>query len=82
MGELGGLYPLMQDHGIVFMVAGWWGMTDKDVPGLLEGLTSHPGESLRFSDRVHQGMVNQQIDLFLRPDGQIVHTCDGVCDPE
>lgn len=59
MGELGGLYPLMQDHGFVFMVAGWWGMTDKDVPGLLEGLTSHPGESLRFSDRVHQGMVNQ-----------------------
>jgi len=23
-----------------------------------------------------------QIDAFLRPDGKVVHTCSGVCDPE
>ena len=28
------------------------------------------------------GVVREQIDRFLRADGQIEHTCDGPCDPE
>lgn len=36
---------------------------------------------------VHEGVRRlargrEQVDRFLRPDGVIVHTCDGVCDPE
>ena len=24
----------------------------------------------------------RQLEQFLRPDGKVVHTCDGACDPE
>jgi hypothetical protein len=36
---------------------------------------------------VHNGVsavpaAMSQIDIFLHPEGEIVHTCDGVCDPD
>jgi hypothetical protein len=36
---------------------------------------------------VHEGIrrldaAQEQIDLFLRPDGRVMATCDGACDPD
>jgi hypothetical protein len=50
------------------------------LPGIL---ASPPQEE----NPVHEGVrkldaVNKQIDMFFNPDGKIVQTCDGVCDPE
>lgn len=44
-------------------------------------------EAPREENLVHGGLrrleaVHAQIDAFLRPDGAVTHTCDGVCDPE
>jgi hypothetical protein len=48
------------------------------------GIYAQPPEE---GNEVHDGVrrlevSGRQIDLFLREDGDIQHTCDGVCDPE
>jgi hypothetical protein len=42
----------------VIVAADWWGMSSPDRNVVLEDLTSHPDQTLRFTDRLHQGMAN------------------------
>jgi hypothetical protein len=54
------------------------------------GIDPLPGVLADFPEsgnEVHEAVRREptaleQIDLFLRPDGAIVHTCDGPCDPD
>ena len=51
--------PFIQATKMVVMTVDWWGMSNVDAPGVLQAMGSNPSQTLRFTDRVHQGMVNQ-----------------------
>jgi hypothetical protein len=43
---------------VVTFATRWSGMSSQDAPSVGAAMLSHPGEALRFTDRVHQGMAN------------------------
>lgn len=43
---------------VISFATRWAGMSDQDAPSVGAALLSHPGEALKFTDRVHQGMAN------------------------
>jgi hypothetical protein len=45
--------------GLVVAATSWWGMTSEDVGYVAQDIIGEPSELLRFTDRVHQAMVNQ-----------------------
>ncbi|WNZ61183.1 hypothetical protein QEG98_35610 [Myxococcus sp. MxC21-1] len=51
--------PFIQATRMVVLTVDWWGMSQTDAPGVLQAMAGNPGQTLRFTDRVHQGMVNQ-----------------------
>lgn len=54
------------------------------IPGAdapLPGTRSPDGDNPAHEGVRRSAAAIQQIDAFWRPDGQIQHTCDGVCDP-
>ncbi|MCP3104358.1 hypothetical protein LZ198_36390 [Myxococcus sp. K15C18031901] len=60
-GEADGSFvrPFVQATKMVVMTVDWWGMSQADAPGVLGAMAQQPAQTLRFTDRVHQGMVNQ-----------------------
>lgn len=60
LGETEGGYvrDFSNRTGVVIIGVEWWGMCSKDVPNLVTMLLGNTSETLRFTDRVHQGMVN------------------------
>ncbi|WP_305849525.1 hypothetical protein [Pyxidicoccus parkwayensis] len=51
--------PFIQATKSVVLTVDWWGMSNVDAPGVLQAMGSNPAQTLRFTDRVHQGMANQ-----------------------
>lgn len=60
-GESDGSFvrPFVQATKMVVMTVDWWGMSQADAPGVIGAMSQQPAQTLRFTDRVHQGMVNQ-----------------------
>jgi hypothetical protein len=58
LGELALLYSLIGPGRIVLATVPWWGMTRDDVPTLLDDLAFHTSDTFRFTDHLHQAMVN------------------------
>jgi len=60
-GEADGSFvrPFIQATRMVVITVDWWGMSSADAPGVLGAMAGDPGQTLRFTDRVHQAMVNQ-----------------------
>ncbi|XXF81139.1 hypothetical protein P2318_15650 [Myxococcaceae bacterium GXIMD 01537] len=56
--------PFVQATKMVVMTVDWWGMSAADAPGVLGAMATNPGQALAFTDRVHQGMVNQLAVTF------------------
>ncbi len=50
---------LAHEKGFVVVCVDWWGMSDPDRAIAAGDIASDPPMTLRFTDRVHQGMVNQ-----------------------
>lgn len=46
------------EHGFVVVAADWWGMAANDRGFVAGELASNPGNTLVFTDRVHQAMAN------------------------
>jgi hypothetical protein len=56
----------------------YWDCGDPDVP-----LGNEPPEDNSAHQCVRRtASFMTQLDTFLRPDGTVVHPCDGACDPE
>jgi hypothetical protein len=51
--------PFIQATKMVVLTVDWWGMSNADAPGVLAAMGGEPAQTLRFTDRVHQAMVNQ-----------------------
>ncbi|HTJ83731.1 MAG TPA: hypothetical protein VL400_18555 [Polyangiaceae bacterium] len=49
---------LADEEGFVIVAADWWGMSSPDRSIVIGDLAGDPGNILRFTDRVHQGMAN------------------------
>ncbi len=69
---------LAEEEGFVVVAADWWGMSSDDRGVLLANLVNDPGNTLAFTDRVHQGMANflalahhAQSSLVVLPELQI-----------
>ncbi len=45
--------------GMVVIGIDWWGMSTPDLPDIIEDIMTNVGETLRFTERAHQGMANQ-----------------------
>ncbi|WP_224248341.1 hypothetical protein [Hyalangium gracile] len=60
-GEADGSFvrPFIQATKMVVVTVDWWGMSTADAPGVLAAMGQNPSQTLRFTDRVHQAMVNQ-----------------------
>ncbi|NMO20121.1 hypothetical protein HPC49_21755 [Pyxidicoccus fallax] len=60
-GEADGSFvrPFIQATRMVVLTVDWWGMSNVDAPGVLGAMANNPGQTMRFTDRVHQGMANQ-----------------------
>jgi hypothetical protein len=52
------VFEFADAYGFVVVAADWWGMSDQDRWIVMADLTGDPANTLRFSDRVHQGMAN------------------------
>ncbi len=51
--------PALADRSrFVVFATDWWGMSTVDIPPILGGISERPAETLRFADRVAQGMAN------------------------
>ncbi len=44
--------------GMVVIAIDWWGMSNLDLAAVLPAVLDEPSEMFRFTDRIHQGMVN------------------------
>src|SRR5690606_36044113 len=47
------------EHGFVVVAVDWWGMSSADRGEVVAAINGDPENTLRFTDRVHQGMANQ-----------------------
>ncbi len=57
---LGGFVtPYMNEHKMVVVAVDWWGMSVPDVTVVVDDLLNNMDQTMRFTDRVHQGMMNQ-----------------------
>lgn len=45
-------------YGFVVIAMNWWGMSVEDLPSVIRDILSDTSLGLRFTDRVHQAMVN------------------------
>jgi len=65
-GESDGSFvrPFVQATKMVVMTVDWWGMSQADAPGVLGAMAQQPAQTMRFTDRVHQGMVNQMAVMY------------------
>jgi hypothetical protein len=71
--------------GAVGFAIDWWGMSQDDLFLIVDGLVNAPDESLIFTDRVHQAMVNwivlqaalegpmREMEAMKRPNGDVVY---------
>ena len=50
--------PFADETGMVVIGVDWWGMSSPDVAVVLENLFTDMSHGLRFTERIHQGMVN------------------------
>lgn len=55
----GSAAQLANERGFVVVATDWWGMSASDRGVLVGDLVVDPANTMRFSDRVHQGMANQ-----------------------
>jgi hypothetical protein len=51
--------PFIDGTKMVVLTVDWWGMSSADAPGVLNTMANNPGQTLGFTDRVHQAMANQ-----------------------
>lgn len=60
VGEMeGGYLPqFLEDFGWVGIGTEWWGMSQADLTAVAADLLNDPSLAIRFTDRVHQAMVN------------------------
>lgn len=60
VGEMeGGYLPqFLQEYGFVAIGTEWWGMSQADLTTVAADLLDDPSLAIRFTDRVHQAMVN------------------------
>ncbi|GIW44498.1 MAG: hypothetical protein KatS3mg077_1780 [Candidatus Binatia bacterium] len=56
--ELGYLPRFLQDFGFVALGTEWWGMSQADLTTVAADLLNDPSLAIRFTDRVHQAMIN------------------------
>ncbi len=49
---------LADQYGFVVIAMNWWGMSGDDLPSVIRDILSDTSLGLRFTDRVHQAMVN------------------------
>ncbi|MCX8071204.1 MAG: hypothetical protein N3C12_01950 [Candidatus Binatia bacterium] len=56
--EFGYLPQFLQDYGFVAIGTEWWGMSQADLTTVAADLLNDPSLAIRFTDRVHQAMVN------------------------
>lgn len=74
--EFGYLPQFLDDYGFVAMGTEWWGMSQADLPQVAGDLLGDPSVAIRFTDRVHQAMVNflglaaARERIFARPELQ------------
>lgn len=47
-----------QEQGVILAAVNWWGMDESDFVGAAKGLND-PGTTFRYTDRIHQGILNQ-----------------------
>ena len=52
------VYEFAEQTRMVVAGVDWWGMSGPDSPDVIGRIINEPTESLRFVDRVHQGMAN------------------------
>lgn len=56
--EFGYLPQFLQDYRFVALGTEWWGMSQADLTTVVADLLNDPSMAIRFTDRVHQAMVN------------------------
>jgi hypothetical protein len=47
------------DHGYVIMGINWWGQETSDIPDIIGNIMGDTSNAGNFTDRVHQGIINQ-----------------------
>ncbi len=52
------IHEVADDRGFVLFFTDWWGMTQPDGQQLGISLAGEPTQTMKFTDRVHQGMAN------------------------
>lgn len=54
-----------------------------ELPGVEAKIPPEPADEYNVHEKVRRNpKIREQIDMFLRPGGQIENFCDGACDPE
>ena len=56
--QLGFVPEFAEAHRMVVAAVDWWGMSSADTADVITQLADNTSLSMRFTDRVHQGMVN------------------------
>jgi len=56
--ERGYLPKFLEEYGFAAMGTEWWGMSQNDLTTVAADLLGDPSMAIRFTDRVHQAMVN------------------------
>lgn len=56
--EFGYLPRFLEEYGFVAIGTEWWGMSQADLTTVAADLLNDPSLTIRFTDRVHQAMVN------------------------
>lgn len=51
--------PYLDDHKMVGVAVDWWGMSGADIGIVVDDLVNTLSQALRFTERIHQGMMNQ-----------------------
>lgn len=57
--EGGFIRRLANDHGYVIIGINWWGQETADIPNVISGILDDTSNAGDFTDRVHQGLINQ-----------------------
>jgi len=52
------IHEIADDRGFVVFAADWWGMSEPDGMDLGTSLASDADQTMKFTDRTHQGMAN------------------------
>jgi len=57
--EGGFIRRLAADHRYVIIGINWWGQETADIPDVISGILDDTSHAVDFTDRVHQGLINQ-----------------------